>query len=66
MAQLLGKPIPILNDGSVRSAKATAKERIPYVDVYDNLVEQNKMSIALYEWSKSISLVKCEEKKIRL
>ena len=68
MVQLLDKPIPesIINDGSGRSIKSTAKERIPYVDVCDNLVDQNKMSISLHEWSKSISLVKCEEKKIRL
>ena len=61
MAQLLGKPIPILNDGSVRSTKATTKERIINVDAFDNIVKQNKRSVTLYERSKSISFVQCEE-----
>jgi len=63
MAQLLNKQVPesIRWDDKVKSTKATAKERIPYSDVYDKLLEKNKRSIKLYEWSKSISLVQCHD-----
>jgi hypothetical protein len=35
-------------------------ERIPFPDIYKALREKNKMDIALYEWSKSIQLVRCD------
>jgi len=44
-------------DDKVKSKKASAKTRIPYSDVYDNLIEKNRKSIELFEWSISISLV---------
>jgi len=36
-------------------------ERIGFEDVYEYLVEKNKWDIELYEYSKSISLVKCSD-----
>lgn len=65
MAELLGTRPPIDSarskhiEENVKSKKLTAKERIPYNDVYNFIVEQNKMSIELYEWSKKISIVQC-------
>jgi hypothetical protein len=64
-AEIMGKPIP---DGTSRtynkipkSATETARERIKSDDIYKYLVERNKMDTALYEWSKSISLVRCDK-----
>ncbi|CAB9499265.1 expressed unknown protein [Seminavis robusta] len=36
-------------------------ERIPYREVYDYLLERNKLDIELYEWAKARSLVNCSE-----
>ena len=36
------------------------KERIPYQDVYDYLMDRNKLDIELYEWAKTQSLVQCD------
>jgi hypothetical protein len=36
-------------------------DRIGYKEVYDYLVDSNKLDIQLYEWSKSISLVRCDD-----
>mmetsp|Transcript_4998 Transcript_4998/g.5512 ORF Transcript_4998/g.5512 Transcript_4998/m.5512 type:complete len:127 (+) Transcript_4998:342-722(+) len=44
--------------------RETPKERIKYNDVYDYLLAKNRWDIALYEYSKSISLVNCEDLSI--
>jgi hypothetical protein len=36
-----------------------SRQRIGYDDVYDFLVEKNKLGIELYEWSKSRALLNC-------
>ena len=38
----------------------TSRERIGYDDVYNYLVAKNEWDIALYEYSKTISLVRCD------
>jgi len=38
-----------------------SSERIPYKNVYNFLLQKNRMDIKLYEWSKNISLVRCHE-----
>ncbi len=38
---------------------ASSRERIGYDDVYDFLVEKNKLDIELYEWSKQRALLNC-------
>ena len=61
MAALLGKPNPESVRGhKPKSAKRTPRERIAYDVVYESLKERNAMDIALYEWSKSRSIVHCE------
>jgi len=40
---------------------AKPKERIDFPDVFEYLVAKNEWDIALYEYSKTISLVKCDE-----
>jgi hypothetical protein len=42
-----------------RLKKLPARERVGYDDVYEYLVANNKWDIALYEYSKTISLVRC-------
>jgi len=37
------------------------RERIPFPEVYEYLVQRNYYDIELYEWSKNLSLVKCDE-----
>lgn len=37
----------------------SAKERIPYPEVYEYLLEKNRLDIELYEWSKTLALVNC-------
>jgi hypothetical protein len=39
----------------------TSRERIGYEDVYEYLVAKNEWDIALYEYSKTISLIRCED-----
>ena len=39
----------------------SAQERIGYEDVYQYLLEKHEWDIKLYEYSKTISLVDCEE-----
>lgn len=41
--------------------KLSTRERIGYDDVYEYLLEQNQWDIKLYEYSKTISLVNCDE-----
>ena len=36
------------------------KERIPTQELYDYIMEKNKFDLALYEWGKTQSLVKCD------
>ncbi|KAL3917958.1 MAG: hypothetical protein SGILL_004469 [Bacillariaceae sp.] len=38
-----------------------ARERIGYDDVYEYLVEKNKLEFELYEWSKERSIVRCAQ-----
>ena len=64
-AQVMNKPLPDQKTSRTvqkvpKSAAATARERIKHDEIYDYLVERNKMDTALYEWSKSISLVRCD------
>eukprot|EP00977_Amphora_coffeiformis_P029865 scaffold43139_cov199-Amphora_coffeaeformis.AAC.1 len=37
------------------------RDRVPFPEVYDYLEHRNRYDIELYEWSKSLSLVKCDE-----
>lgn len=39
---------------------ASNQERIPYPAVYEYLLERNRLDIELYEWTKTISLVRCD------
>lgn len=39
------------------------EKRIPFKEVYSYLLKRNHLDIALYEWSKSLSLVKCSALK---
>ena len=41
--------------------RSSLKDRIGYQDVYEYLLEKNKWDIKLYEYSKSVSLVRCEQ-----
>ena len=64
-AQVMNKPLPDQETSRTvqkvpSSAAATARERIKYDEIYEYLAERNKMGMALYEWSKSISLVRCD------
>lgn len=38
-----------------------ASDRIPYPDVYDFLVQRNRLDQELYEWSRNLSLVRCAD-----
>ena len=42
-----------------KSSQGTPKERIGHDDVYEYLREKNRWDIALYEYSKNISMVRC-------
>ena len=44
-----------------KSAVSNARDRIKSDEVYEYLVKRNKRDIAMYEWSKGISLVRCDE-----
>jgi hypothetical protein len=61
MADILGITITPQKAQRLHHTHKSPKERIPYPDVYDYLVERNKMDIALYEWTKTQALVKCDE-----
>lgn len=39
--------------------RAPSRERVGYDDVYEFLLEKNRLDIELYEWSKSLTLVDC-------
>jgi len=41
--------------------RSSLKDRIGYQDVYEYLLEKNKWDIKLYEYSKNVSLVRCEQ-----
>mmetsp|Transcript_17841 Transcript_17841/g.38737 ORF Transcript_17841/g.38737 Transcript_17841/m.38737 type:complete len:201 (-) Transcript_17841:148-750(-) len=65
LARLLDKPEPNHDESRAykkvpKSAAASAKDRIHHEDVYEYLLKRNTMDIALYVWSKSKSLVKCD------
>lgn len=53
-----------ITDRSAGKAKAhhslSPKERIGFPEVYEYLLEKNKLDIELYEWSKTLSLVDCD------
>jgi len=60
LADLLGIAIlPERRKNGKKHTYATPRERIGYEDVYEYLVAKNEWDIALYEYSKTISLVKC-------
>ena len=55
-------------DFTLNKKKHTAKkvhppieERFPNKEIYDFLAERNKRDIEFYEWSKNLSLVKCDD-----
>jgi hypothetical protein len=48
-------------DGASHKQHATPRERIGYDDVYEYLLAKNQWDIALYEYSKTISLIRCNE-----
>jgi hypothetical protein len=56
---LLGIDPELQQRKSRKKAYAPTKERIGYEDVYEYLAAKNEWDIALYEYSKTISLVKC-------
>ena len=65
-ARLMDKPPPDQKTSRTynkvpKSAASNARDRIKSDEVYEYLVERNKMDIAMYEWSKGISLVRCDE-----
>jgi hypothetical protein len=51
---------PHRKDDNCISNNNTSRERIGYDDVYNYLLEKNKWDILLYEYSKNISLVRCD------
>jgi len=68
MGNLLEMGLPPQNTPSRAAIKAKSgtkalppKERIGYDDVYEYLVDKNKWDIKLYEYSKTISLINCDE-----
>ena len=68
MGNLLEMGLPPLKTPSKSTIKARSgtkalspKERIGYDDVYEYLVAKNEWDIKLYEYSKTISLIDCDE-----
>lgn len=63
-ADLVGiKKLPRADNVDPPKKHPPNEQRIPYRNVYDFLVERNKLDLELYEWSKSISLVNCNALK---
>ena len=65
-ARLMDKPPPDQKTSRTykkvpKSAASNARDRIKSDEVYEYLVERNKMDIAMYEWSKGVSLIRCDE-----
>lgn len=58
LAQLLGLEVPPVT--KIYHPKPSNRERIGHDDVYEYLLEKNKWDIALYEYSKTISLIQCD------
>lgn len=56
----IGLPPPSASE-RFHTAHMAAKDRIPYPEVYDYLVEKNRLSIELHEYAKSRSLVDCSK-----
>lgn len=64
---LLGLDLPMYRPKPKHLVKRpTPREMIGYDDVYEYLEAKHKWDIALYEYSKTISLVKCDELEERL
>jgi hypothetical protein len=59
MADLLGIDISSKRKNGKKRTYPSPRERIGYEDVYEYLVAKNEWDTALYEYSKTISLVKC-------
>jgi hypothetical protein len=59
LADLLN--ITVTQKGRKSRKHKDAKARIGNDDVYDFLVERNKLDIELFDWSKSLSLVDCSQ-----
>jgi hypothetical protein len=60
----LNMSIPVKNSmapGTKRSSHEDPKDKIPYPEVYEYLVQKNRLDIEFYEWSKQRSLVNCDE-----
>lgn len=47
--------------GKHKTKHLSLRERIGYDDVYDYLLEKNQWDLRLYEYSKTVSLVRCEK-----
>jgi len=65
LARMLGLELPAKDKRKNSHPKVgnTSQETIGYDDVYEYLLAKNQWDIALYEYSKTISLVQCGEKK---
>jgi hypothetical protein len=44
-----------------KGGNISPREEIGFDDLYEFLVKSNKMDSEVYEWSKSIAYVKCDE-----
>lgn len=68
LSQLLGVSLPRKSTQEMellrqRHEHPPLDRRIPFSNVYEYLLERNRLDIELYEWSKNISLVNCEDWK---
>lgn len=59
LGRLLGLDLPAPKNRARKRKALTSRERIGHDDVYEYLLEKNKWDIALYEYSKTISVVRC-------
>merc|ERR1712224_1141697 len=64
LARMLGLELPAKDKRMNSHPKVgnTSQETIGYDDVYEYLLAKNRWDIALYEYSKTISLVQCGER----
>jgi len=61
LADLLHIQLPPQGKKRKNHTHAAPRERIGYDDVYEYLLAKNQWGIALYEYSKTISLVRCDD-----
>jgi hypothetical protein len=60
MANILGINELSTHKRPERKEIVSNSDRIRFKEVYDYLLDSNKLDIQLYEWSKNISLVTCD------